>query len=188
MPPKKDADGTGAGGAASGALAAPRTRIASLFIALNSLSAVLLAVGAVLGPFVQHNDSLFWVHLTFGLGAAVLGLFSLVSAMFYLVVTGMGLREAVVTHKLPVELFERTRKFKSGLFPWCVAGIAVLITMTVLGGGVHVRKIHKYYHLAFSVVTLAVYLGAIRSMKRYYALNGALIAETLAAIEAKKAC
>lgn len=178
MPPKKGADG---------ALAAPKTRIASLFIALNSLSAALLAIAAVFGPLVQHREGLFWFHLTFGLGAAVLGLFSLVSAMFYLVVTGMGLRDAVVTNKLPVELFERTRKFKSGLFPWCVAAIAVLIGMTVLGGGVHARKIHKYYHLAFSAVTLVVYLGAIRSMKKYYALNGALIAETLAAIEAKKA-
>jgi hypothetical protein len=187
MTPKKDADHAGAVGAASGALAAPKTRIASLFIALNSLSAVLLAVAAALGPFVQYRGGLFWFHLTFGLGAAVLGLFSLVSAMFYLVVSGMGLREAVITHKLPVELFERTRKLKSGLFPWCVAGIIVLITMTVLGGGVHVKKIHKYYHLAFSVVTLAVYIGAIRSMKKYYALNGALIAETLAAMDAKKA-
>lgn len=187
MPPKKDADGAGAGGAESGALAAPKTRIASLFIALNSLSAALLAVAAALGPFVQYRGGLFWFHLTFGLGAAVLGLFSLVSAMFYLVVTGMGLRDAVIAHKLPVEFFERTRSFKSGLFPWCVAAIAVLIIMTVLGGGVHAGKINKYYHLAFSVVTLAVYLGAIRSMKKYYALNGALIAETLAAMDAKKA-
>jgi hypothetical protein len=167
-----------------GPFVAPKTRIGWTFTALNVLSLFFVGVTAVLGFFVE-SDGLFWFHLTSGLGTAVLGLFGLVSAMFYLVVSGMGIRETVMVNKLPIDLFARTRQFKKELFPWCVATIILLITMTVLGGGVHVKKIHKYYHLAFAVVTIVVYLGAIRSMRSCYARNGLLIAEVLDALEQK---
>jgi hypothetical protein len=168
-------------------LLVPKTRIASLFVGMNLVAAFMVAVTAALGPLIQYNDTLFWFHLTSGLGAAVLGLFGLVSAMFYLVVSGMGIREAVAANKLPFELFARTRQFKKELFPWCVGAIVLLITMTVLGGGVHVKKIHKYYHLAFSILTIAVYIGAIVKMKSCYARNAGLIAETLGAMDKKNA-
>jgi hypothetical protein len=170
-----------------GGNAVPRTRIADLFININILAAVLVGITAVFGPLIQYNDTLFWWHLTFGLGAVVLGLFALVSAMFYLVVSGMGIREAVIKHKLDFALFARTRDFKKELFPWCSAAVVLLIVMTVLGGGVHVKKISKYYHLAFSVVTVAVYLYAIRAMKTNYQKNAQLIAETLDAVDMAEA-
>lgn len=166
-------------------LVPPKTRIASLFVGLNIFAAVLVGVTAALGPFISHNDSLFWFHLTSGLAAAVFGLFALVSAMFYLVVSGMGIREAVVGSKLPFDLFARTARLKAELFPWCVGAIVLLITMTVLGGGVHVKKVHRYYHLAFSVLLMLVYVKAIVKMKSCYARNAVLIAETLEAMDKK---
>jgi hypothetical protein len=164
----------------------PRTRIASIFIYLNYFAAGILLLTTALGPLIPYFDNLFWFHLTSGLASAVIGLFALVSAMFYLVVSGMGIKEGVENYGLPKELFALTRQFKKELFPWCSATIVLLITMTVLGGGVHVKKVNKHVHLAFAVVTILAYVGTLRSIKSCYARNATLIGETLEAIEAKQ--
>ncbi|MBI3794922.1 MAG: hypothetical protein HY280_09380 [Nitrospinae bacterium] len=161
----------------------PKTRIAELFIGLNNICLVLISITALFGPAIRFNDTLFWYHLTFGLTTVAMGLFALVSAMFYLVVSGMGIREAVARHKLPPDLFARTRAFKSELFPWCMGAVVLLITMMALGGGVHRGWISKYYHLAFAIITIVVYLVAVRRMKTTFHKNTLLVVEVVEAIE-----
>ena len=94
------------------------------------------------------------------------------------------IKEAVQKRKISADLFGRTKQFKKELFPWCMGAIVLLITMTVLGGAVHVGKISKYVHLGFAALTLAVYWGAIKSMKRNFDLNRELIADTIDAVNA----
>lgn len=162
----------------------PKTRIAAIFIGLNMFSAALVAAAIVFGLAVPMEGTPLHWHIATGLCAVVLGMFSLVAAMFYLVVTGNAIREAVKKQKLPAELFHRTRDFKAKLFPLCMGTIILLITMTVLGAAVHVEKVSKYVHLAFAIVTLVMYVFTIRSMKRNFHQNTVLVADTIDAVDA----
>jgi len=143
----------------------PKTRIATAFIWLNTFSAALVAAAILFGLAVPMEGAPLHWHIGTGLAAVILGMFSLVAAMFYLVVTGKAIQHAVMDKKIPVELFHRTRDFKKKLFPLCMGTVILLITMTVLGAAVHTGKLSKYVHLGFALATLGLYVVTVRSIQ-----------------------
>lgn len=160
----------------------PAMRIASLFINLNIIAALLTLGAMVLGFFVPVFKAMLHYHIIAGLGAVVLGLFALVAVMFYLFVTGGSIKEAVMKSGLPVAYYHRTKPFKKALFPFCMMTITLLITMTVLGGAVHVGKVDKNIHLIFALVTALSYYYTIRKVKEVFKKDAELIADALDAI------
>lgn len=157
----------------------PQTRIATLFVGINWISLALFASMMLLGMFVTPGSGIFPIHVALGLATALLGMFGLVGAMFYLITTGAAVREAVVENNLSKELYARTRQLKKSTFPWCMAAILVMLAATVAGAGVQVDKIPAYVHLLFSIVTFAVYLKAIQQMKKDFYKNRLIMADVL---------
>lgn len=162
----------------------PGMRIAALFVGLNTVAALLTVGAIVLGFFVPVFPAMLYYHIPAGLGAVILGLFALVAVMFYLVVTGAGIKEAVMAKGLPAEYFLRTKPLKKALFPFCMMTIALLITMTVLGGAVHMGKVDKDFHLIFALMTAISYYYTIKKTKEVFQKDAELIAEALDAIAA----
>lgn len=160
----------------------PAMRIASLFINLNIFAALLTVGAIVLGFFVPVFPALLYYHIPTGLGAVILGLFALVAVMFYLFVTGGSIKEAVTKSGLPVAYYHRTKPFKKALFPFCMTTITLLITMTVLGGAVHMGKVNRNFHLIFALVTAVSYYYTIKKTKEVFQKDAELIADALEAI------
>lgn len=163
----------------------PATRIASLFVHLNTFAALLTVAAAVPGFFVPVFPEMLYFHIPLGLAAVVIGLFALVSVMFYLVVTGAGIKETVMGKGLPAEYFQRTKPFKKALFPFCMTTITLLIAMTVLGGAVHMEKANKNFHLTFALATAISYYYTIKKTKEVFKKDRELIADVLGAINAE---
>ncbi len=163
----------------------PAMRIASLFVNLNIFAALLTVGAIVLGFFVPVFPKILYCHIPVGLGAVILGLFALVAVMFYLIVTGASIKEAVMAKGLPAEYVQRGKPFKKTLFPFCMMTIMLLITMTVLGGAVHVGKVNKNFHLLFALVTAISYYYTIKKTKEVFQKDRELIADALDAIEAR---
>lgn len=163
----------------------PAMRIASLFVNLNVLAALLTVGAIVLGFFVPAFPEVLYYHIPVGLAAAVLGLFALVAVMFYLVVTGAGIKEAVMKGGLSAEYFQRTKPFKKELFPFCMMTITLFIAMTVLGAAVHVGKVNKNYHLFFALMTAISYGYTIKKTKEVFQKDRELIGSALDAIDAR---
>ena len=161
----------------------PQTRIATLFVGLNWVALALFLSMTVLGLFVTPENSLLPIHIVLGLTASMLGMFGLVGAMFYLITTGAAIRESVEENNLSMELFSRTRQLKKDTFPWCMAAILVMLVTTVIGAGVQVEKIPGYVHLILAVITLVVYLKAIRQMKKDFYKNKVIMADVLDSID-----
>lgn len=162
----------------------PAMRIASLFINLNIFAALLTVGAIVFGFFVPVFPELLYYHIPTGLGAVILGLFALVAVMFYLFVTGASIKEAVLKRGLPMAYYHRTKPFKKALFPFCMMTITLLITMTVLGGAVHMGKVNKDLHLIFALMTAISYYYAIKKTKEVFQKDAELIADALDAIAA----
>ncbi|TBR21236.1 MAG: hypothetical protein EPO63_08890 [Candidatus Nitrosotenuis sp.] len=162
----------------------PGTRIATLFVYLNTFAALLTVGAALIGFFVPAFPDMLHYHIPMGLLAAVIGLFGLVAAMFYLVVTGASIKEAVAGRGISKEYFLRTAPLKKTLFPFCMATITLLIAMTVLGGAVHVGKVDWKVHLFFALATVIAYYYTIRKMKDVFQKDRELIADVLEAIDA----
>ena len=161
----------------------PQTRIATLFVGLNWLAFALFVSMVLLGIFVTPGSGLLSIHIALGLTASMLGMFGLVGAMFYLITTGAAVREAVEEHSLSTDLYGRTRKLKKDTFPWCMGAILVMLITTVVGAGVQVEKVPGYVHLVLSIVTLLVYLKAIRQMKIDFYKNKVIMADVLDGID-----
>lgn len=161
----------------------PRTRIATLFVGLNWFSFALVALTAVSGIFVNTQSLYLPAHISAGLLASLVSLFGLVGAMFYLVTTGVAVREAVVENRLSFELYARTKQLKKDTFPLCSAAIIMLIITTVTGAGEHVGKIPDHLHLGLTVVTLITYARAIRQMKSDFYKNKVIMADVLDCID-----
>lgn len=161
----------------------PTARIASLLLWLNSLSLSFIVFSAVLGMFEDPAGNLLIYHIIAGFSACLLGLFGLVSAMFYLITTGAAVREALRGKKNSAGFNRRMANLKKNLFSWCMASIFLLLTATVVGGGVHVGKIPAYVHLALSIAVVFVYVKTVRRMKENFHENRVIMADALMALD-----
>lgn len=158
----------------------PKTRIASLFIALNIFSFVMIFTAAVAGILLRTSIVTMPQHISIGLIGSLTGPFALVAAMFYLITTGVAVREAVQENNLSMELYARTRQLKKETFPWCAATIVLIILTTIFGAGTHVGKLPGYLHLGSTVFTLIAYFKTIRQMKKDFYKNKIIMADVLA--------
>jgi len=161
----------------------PRTRIATIFIWLNSIIALCLVLVTLHGFAADRADESIVLHVVSGLAVCIFGLGGIVAAMFYLVTTGAAVKEAVVENELPKELYYRTAVLKKKLFPWCMAVIVLLICTTIIGGAVHTGMLDAKYHMGLAILTALVYLKAIARMKSDFLENRLIMANVLSAID-----
>ena len=81
-------------------------------------------------------------HLLAGMMASVLIIFTHVLIIFYLIGTGMDIREAVEEdEELSKKFIPLTRRLKKQVFPWACFSILLIIVASLLGAEVHSRLI-----------------------------------------------
>lgn len=100
-----------------------------------------LIYATVLGLGLSDGASVF-DHLLAGMLASFLVIFTHVLIIFYLIGTGMDIREAVEEDEdLSKKYLVLTRRLKKQVFPWACFAILLIIVASLLGAEVHSRLI-----------------------------------------------
>jgi hypothetical protein len=115
-------------------------------------------------------------HIFFALATVVIGLFSQSMTMFFFIGTGKELKDA---SQQDAHVVQRTKDFKSHVFPTAFYSMAVLMVTFIMGGGVGRGLTPHWLHTALTVASIAMYAHAywvqIRAMDR----NAELMAKYL---------
>ena len=96
-------------------------------------------------------------HIFFALGTVVLGLFSQSMTMFFFIGTGKEIKEKSNANP---DVVQRTRAFKSQVFPAAMYAIGALMVTFIMGGGVASGKTPWWLHLSLSIASVIMYARA----------------------------
>jgi hypothetical protein len=96
-------------------------------------------------------------HIFCALGTVILGLFSQSMTMFFFIGTGKEIKDAAKNDEAVVQ---RTKAFKTKVFPAATYAMAVLMVTFIMGGGVAPGKTPHWLHLILFIASLAMYCRA----------------------------
>ena len=116
-------------------------------------------------------------HIFFALATVVLGLFSQSMTMFFFIGTGKEIKEKSNANP---DVVQRTRAFKSQVFPAAMYAIGALMVTFIMGGGVGSGKTPRWLHDTLATVTLALYCRAYYVQLRAMDENARLMEKYLA--------
>ena len=112
-----------------------------ILLTLIVFDAAALALTLALGLGLDDAVSIRY-HLLAGMLASLLIIFTHVLVIFYLIGTGMDIREAVEEdEELSKKFIPLTRRLKKQVFPWACFSILLIIVASLLGAEVHSRMI-----------------------------------------------
>ncbi|HEY2092412.1 MAG TPA: hypothetical protein VGJ81_11020 [Thermoanaerobaculia bacterium] len=104
-------------------------------------------------------------HIFVALATTILGLFSQSMTMFFFIGTGKEIKDKANNDAAVVQ---RTKDFKTRVFPAAMWAIAALMVTFIMGGGVVSGKTPRWLHDASAVVTLVflarAYVIELRAM------------------------
>jgi hypothetical protein len=93
-------------------------------------------------------------HIFFALATVVIGLFSQSMTMFFFIGTGKELKDA---SQQDATVVQRTRDFKSHVFPTAFYSMAVLMVTFIMGGGVSRGLTPHWLHTTLTIASIAMY-------------------------------
>ena len=96
-------------------------------------------------------------HIVVAIVTVVIGLFSQSMTMFFFIGTGKELKEK---SNMDAEVLQRTRAFKSKVFPTAMYAMAIIMVTFIMGGGVGSGKTPRWLHDALSAASLLMFLRA----------------------------
>jgi len=96
-------------------------------------------------------------HIFFALATVVIGLFSQSMTMFFFIGTGKELKDAANNDS---EVVQRTKAFKSQVFPTATYAMCVLMVTFIMGGGVASGRTPHWLHLGLSIASIVMYARA----------------------------
>lgn len=149
-------------------------------IALLTLAAVgTVAFGAVVGlGFHLAGDPRFMrIHFMAALGATTILVMAHSFIMFFLIATGVEMKEMEKTHGWGDSFRRRIISFKSRAFPAMTSALLLVMLNFILGAAAHTRAIPYWAHGALGVVTFAVCGLALYREYGVLGDNNRLIAE-----------
>jgi len=103
--------------------------------------------------------------------------------MFFFIGMGKQVKDLVATRPDYGDFVQRTRKFKSKVFP--PATLAILFTMAawIIGGGVDTRVIPTWIHTFFALGAIVTNLFAFVREVKYMAQHNMLLDEVIGLLE-----
>jgi hypothetical protein len=116
-------------------------------------------------------------HIRFALFGIVVVLFTHTMTLFYFVGTGSRIKKVVLEYGLDPNLVERTRRFKSQLFPWLTFTPLLTMSAFIIGGGAHTRVVPGWVHGALALLALGMNLVTAFLALRCLGENVSLIDE-----------
>jgi hypothetical protein len=93
-------------------------------------------------------------HIFCALATVILGLFSQSMTMFFFIGTGKEIKEAA---KNDADVVQRTKDFKTKVFPTAMYAMAALMVTFIMGGGVASGKTPHWLHIALFAASAAMY-------------------------------
>ena len=96
-------------------------------------------------------------HIIVALVTVVIGLFSQSMTMFFFIGTGKELKDA---SDQDADVVQRTKDFKSRVFPAAMWAMTAIMVTFITGGGVGLGKTPVWLHDALTAVTIALYARA----------------------------
>jgi hypothetical protein len=130
-------------------------RVAQVLLSTTLLTVAGLIVTIVMG--FQANPAHAADHIVVAIVTVVIGLFSQSMTMFFFIGTGKELKEK---SNMDAAVLQRTRAFKSKVFPTAMYAMAVIMVTFIMGGGVGSGKTPRWLHDALAVASLLMFLRA----------------------------
>src|SRR5687767_9372341 len=96
-------------------------------------------------------------HIIVAVVTVVIGLFSQSMTMFFFIGTGKELKDK---SNMDAEVVQRTKTFKSKVFPTATYAMAVIMITFIMGGGVGSGRTPRWLHDALSLASLLMYARA----------------------------
>lgn len=93
-------------------------------------------------------------HIIVALVTVVVGLFSQSMTMFFFIGTGKELKEKSAHDP---EVLQKTRAFKTRVFPAAMWAMAAIMVTFIMGGGVSTGKTPLWLHDALAVLSIVMY-------------------------------
>lgn len=124
------------------------------------LITTLLTIAGLIATMVvgfQSSPAHMANHLYIALVTVVLGLFSQSMTMFFFIGTGKELKEKSNQN---ADVVQRTKTFKSKVFPTAMYAMAVLMITFIMGGGVASRRTPLWLHNALTAASILMYIRA----------------------------
>ena len=142
--------------------------------ALSFGGMTLLGIGGFLGPHGYFGMN----HPTFALLVVVIFLAAEVLVMFFFVGTGVSIKEYVRDHPdADPELHRRSIAIKRALYPPTLNVTLIVMLTFILGGAVDRNMISHWWHLGSWVLSMWMFMRALRVQNRCLADNTAIILE-----------
>lgn len=96
-------------------------------------------------------------HIITAIVTVVIGLFSQSMTMFFFIGTGKELKDA---SQQDAQVVQRTRAFKSRVFPAAMWAMAAIMVTFIMGGGVGQGKTPVWLHDAMAALSVVLYARA----------------------------
>jgi len=93
-------------------------------------------------------------HIFCALGTVIAGLFSQSMTMFFFIGTGKEIKDAANND---AEVVQRTKVFKTNVFPTAMYAMAALMVTFIMGGGVASGKTPHWLHITLFAASAAMY-------------------------------
>lgn len=126
--------------------------MAQFLLVTTLLSIAGLIATAVIGFGVAPGHAA--QHIFLALGTVIVGLFSQSMTMFFFIGTGKEIKDAAKNDEAVVQ---RTKAFKTKVFPTATYAMAVLMVTFIMGGGVASAKTPRWVHLGMAIASIAMY-------------------------------
>ncbi|MBI3268616.1 MAG: hypothetical protein HYZ53_06310 [Planctomycetes bacterium] len=138
-------------------------------------------------PYAATGREPIRLHLLVGFLGAIFTCLVHVLVMFYLIGTGITIKDGVPGLPKAAEYIRLTKRFKGRSFPFATMSIAFVVAAAVIGGGAHTHYLPGWVHGL--VATFAVLLNLVSFYFEFRVLrtNSELIREIDEALHARDA-
>jgi hypothetical protein len=130
-------------------------------LTLNVISLVAIAVTVFYGIMIPEGGGALGRHLSIGLLAILLAVFTHTMTFFYFIGIASSIRRAVEETGIGAAYLKQVRRLRSQVFPWAGGAMLILMTTFVLGGAAHTRALPGWVHGSFGYVALGTSFVAL---------------------------
>jgi hypothetical protein len=127
-----------------------------LLTTLLSLAGILAT--SIMGFLARPGN--YHQHIYFALATVVLALFSQSMTMFFFIGTGKEIKDKVKGAAEEGTVVQRTKDFKSKVFPAAMWAMTFVMVLFIMGGGVATGKTSRWLHLGLTIATIVMYARA----------------------------
>ena len=124
------------------------------------LISTLLTIAGLITTIIlgfQANPGQQATHMIAAIATVVIGLFSQSMTMFFFIGTGKELKDA---SNQDADVVQRTRSFKSRVFPAAMWAMAAIMVTFIMGGGVGQGRTPIWLHDALAALSVFLYARA----------------------------